>query len=135
MELTLSFEARAQIQADFEQLATDQAAAAHCFYQRLFELDPSLRQLFGQDMQRQGAKLMKTLGVALQSLAQPDALVPILQRLGQDHSGYGVKPEHYPLVGQALLWMLKQRLGGAFDASRKAQWQQLYHWLAAQMQG
>ena len=123
-----------QIQADFARLSQDSDAAARCFYQRLFEQNPELRALFSSDIDQQGKKLMNTLAVAVQSLDRLEQLQPVLQKLGRDHQGYGVKPEHYPQVGAALIWMLQQRLGSGFDDAASARWSRLYDWVATQMQ-
>jgi hemoglobin-like flavoprotein len=31
------------------------------------------------------------------------------------HTGYGVKPDHYRLVGNALLWTLEKGLGSSME--------------------
>ena len=43
------------------------------------------------------------MDVAVKGLADLDKLVPVLQGLGTKHVQYGVIPEHYDVVGQALL--------------------------------
>ena len=52
----------------FSKVALNAGAAAPLFYERLFALDPALRPLFKGDMEAQGAKLMATIGVAVDSL-------------------------------------------------------------------
>ena len=49
-------------------------------------------------------------------LTKLDELVPILTSLGTKHVGYGVVPEHYAIVGEALIATLGDALGDAFDA-------------------
>ena len=97
----------------------DQAAAL--FYQRLFEIDPSARDLFrATDMVQQRKKLLQVLGVAVSSLDNLGALVKTVEDLGRRHAGYGVKDEHYDSVGAALLWTLQQGLGSAWTAEAAA---------------
>jgi len=67
------------VQKSFEQLTPDVNVVAAMFYQRLFELDPSLRPLFKGDVKAQGAKLMKTLAVVVWGLNQTDRLIPIVE--------------------------------------------------------
>ena len=55
-----------------------------------------------------------------------DELVPILTDLGTKHVGYGVVPEHYAIVGEALIATLGDALGDAFDAETKAAWVAVY---------
>ena len=56
------------VQTSFEQVAPIADVAAALFYDRLFELDPSLRRLFHADMDEQGKKLMQMLTVAVRGL-------------------------------------------------------------------
>jgi nitric oxide dioxygenase len=106
----------------------DQAAAL--FYARLFELDPALRHLFRGDMREQGRKLMTMIAVAVQSLEHLDTLVPAVRQLGARHAGYGVTPEHYAVVGAALLWTLEKGLGPAFTPAVRDAWTSTYYLLA-----
>lgn len=107
--------------------------AAELFYGKLFELDPSLKRMFRGDMQEQGAKLMKMIGVAVNNLDQLDSIVPAVQELGVKHLDYGVKNSHYDTVGAALLWTLGTGLGDAFTPSVKHAWTDVYTLLATTM--
>lgn len=100
--------------------------AAQLFYSKLFELDPSLEPLFKGDMKEQGAKLMKTLGIAVKSLDKLDTLVPILQDLGRRHKDWGVVPAHYQTVAVALLDTLGKGLGDGFTPDTKDAWVAVY---------
>jgi hemoglobin-like flavoprotein len=109
--------------------------AAHLFYGRLFELDPTLRRLFKEDMGEQRRKLMMMLAAAVEGLDRPAVLLPVLRELGRKHLGYGVKPEDYGTVGAALLWTLEQGLGTAFTAEVREAWSTTYGLVANTMQG
>ena len=100
--------------------------AAAIFYDELFTLDPSLRHLFKGDMQAQGTRLMQMIGAAVGQLKRLDALVPVLQGLGQRHTGYGVVERHYAIVGTALLATLSKGLGPAFTVEVEAAWVEVY---------
>jgi hemoglobin-like flavoprotein len=109
----------------------DQAAAL--FYNRLFEMDPSLRPLFKGDMGEQGKKLMQMIGVAVSKLDALDELVPAVKALGRRHAGYGVVDAHYATVGGALLWTLELGLGEDFTAEARAAWTEVYGVLSTTM--
>ena len=109
----------------------DQAAAL--FYDKLFSLDPSLKDLFKGDMVEQGKKLMSMIGVAVKGLSRLDTIVPAVQQLGVRHAGYGVKDEDYDTVAAALLWTLGQGLGDAFTDDLKQSWTEAYVLLATTM--
>jgi hemoglobin-like flavoprotein len=108
-------------------------AAAELFYNRLFELDPSLRWLFHGDLREQGRKLMQMLGVAVHGLDRLEAIMPAVRALGRRHAGYGVRPEDFDTVGAALLWTLGKGLGPAFTPEVRDAWAAAYHVLATGM--
>lgn len=107
--------------------------AAELFYDKLFELDPSLKPLFKGDMEEQGKKLMMTINTVVTSLENLDDLVPAVQDLGIRHAGYGVEDEHYDTVAAALLWTLGQGLGDEFTDEVKEAWTEAYIVLATIM--
>ena len=122
------------VQTTWAQVLPIRNTAADLFYKKLFELEPDLRPLFPEDIAEQKLKLMKMLNTAVNGLSDLEALVPAVQDLGRRHVGYGVKDEHYPLVGAALLWTLEQGLGPAFSDDVRAAWTTVYGVLADTMQ-
>ena len=108
--------------------------AAILFYERLFELDPSLRQMFQRPRREQARLLTQTLNVVVKGIDRPDQLRGAVQALGQRHAGYGVRDEHYETVGQALLWTLESGLKNAFTSEVRDAWVAAYSWLAFTMQ-
>ncbi len=107
--------------------------AAQIFYSKLFERNPSLRQLFPSEMSRQRMALMRTIGIAVDHLDRLDTLVPMVEDLGRRHVGYGVETHHYALVGEALLDTLRDGLGAAFTSEAEDAWRAAYNLLAAVM--
>lgn len=92
------------------------------FYGRLFTLDPTLRPMFRQDIELQGRKLMDMLTAVVDNLDHFEGLAPTLRALGQKHAGYGVRPEHYETVAQALMWALGQALDTQFYPELRSAW-------------
>ena len=90
--------------------------------------------LFKSDMAVQGRLLMQTIGTAVAGLDDLPALTPIVQDLGVRHARYGVQPEHYETVGEALLWTLRQGLGDGFTPEVRVAWTEIYALLAQVMQ-
>jgi len=103
-----------------------EAQAAAIFYDTLFELDPSIKALFKGDIDEQGKKLMTMIGAAVNMLNRLDELVPVVKRLGERHATYNVTPEHYPIVGTALLRTLETGLGEAFTPAVREAWSAVY---------
>jgi nitric oxide dioxygenase len=123
------------VKSSFARIAPIKDQAAALFYRRLFELDPDLRPLFGGDMAAQGAKLMAALGGAIASLDQMASVLPSVRKLGRRHADYGVRPEHYATVGEALMWTLEQGLGADFTPATRRAWIDAYAGLAWVMIG
>jgi hemoglobin-like flavoprotein len=108
-------------------------AAATLFYDRLFELDPSVRALFKNELAEQKKKLMQTLTVAVDGLNNLPRLLPVLKDLGVRHAGYMVAEHHYDLVGEALLWTLREGLGDEFTSEVETAWGEVYGLVAGVM--
>jgi hemoglobin-like flavoprotein len=122
------------VQRTFALAAPMADEVASTFYQRLFELDPTLRPLFRGEIHQQGAKLMTVLALAVRGLDRPETIVAAVRRLGERHVHYGVQPHHYATVGEALLWTLGHIFGPAFTADVAAAWGAAYQLLAGLMQ-
>lgn len=114
-----------------EPIADDAAAL---FYGRLFELDPTISDLFRHtDMDKQRKVLMQTLAVVVRSVDRLDQIIPAVKALGHRHAGYGVEIEHYATVGAALLWTLEQGLGEAYTEDTALAWAAAYRRLSSAM--
>ena len=124
----------ALVQSSFQCVQPILEPAAMMFYDRLFELDPSLRGLFRTSREEQGRKLAQALTIVVNGIARPDQIRGAVEALGRRHGGYGVRDEHYATVGEALLWTLEQGLGDAFTPEVRNAWSAAYGWLAFTMQ-
>lgn len=121
------------VKANWNAVKPIKETAADLFYDKLFELDPSIRSLFKDDISIQKKALMATISFCVATLNHPDKLVPAVQQLGTRHGGYGVTDKHYATVGAALLWTLEQGLGEAFTPEAKAAWTEVYGILSTTM--
>ncbi|NQW20100.1 MAG: hemin receptor [Chloroflexi bacterium] len=123
------------VKANWAAVKPIKETAAELFYNKLFELDPSIRSLFREDISIQKKALMATISFAVATLNHPDKLVPAVQELGARHGKYGVTPAHYGTVGKALLWTLEQGLGEAWTPEAKTAWTEVYGVLSTTMIG
>lgn len=121
------------VQESFEKMRpiADQAAAT--FYKRLFEIAPHYRHMFKNDLSKQGAMLMSTLGLAVGSLNNLETILPAVRSLGQRHAGYGVTAADYQPVAEAFLWTLDFYFGKDFTPELKDAWVTAYTILAGAM--
>jgi hemoglobin-like flavoprotein len=118
----MTAEQRRLVVDSFDVLREQSAPLSLLFYGKLFELDPSARRLFHNDLALQGRKLLETLETVTQSLDRFDAMRPRLADLGRQHAEYGVRAEQYDTAITALLWAIAQALGPDFDPMTRDAW-------------
>ena len=123
----------ALVQSSFKLVAPIADTAADIFYDRLFEIAPEVRPLFPAEMGDQKMKLMQMLGTAVSNLHQVETILPAVQDLGRNHVNYGVKDEHYDIVGAALLYTLEKGLGEAWTPELAEAWTEVYGTVATVM--
>jgi len=121
------------VQDSFGKVAPISEQAAVLFYGRLFEVAPAVRAMFPDDMAEQRKKLMATLAVVVNGLSNLEAVLPAASALAKRHVGYGARPEHYPVVGGALLWTLEKGLGDAWTPDVAEAWTAAYGTLSGYM--
>jgi nitric oxide dioxygenase len=131
--MSLSARDKKLVQQSFAKVVPIADTAAAIFYKKLFEYDPALKKLFKGDMKDQGKKLMTTLKVAVNSLDNLEALVPVLQNLAKQHVNYGVTADDYTPVGNALLYALETGLGPDWTPETRAAWVSTYRTMAEVM--
>ena len=123
----------ALIQQSFAKVAPISEQAAELFYGRLFDVAPTVKAMFPADMTEQRKKLMGTLAVVVNGLGDLGAVLPAASALAKRHVSYGARPEHYPVVGGALLWTLEKGLGDAWTKDVADAWVQAYTTLSGFM--
>jgi hemoglobin-like flavoprotein len=123
-------------------------------HHRIFELAPAAMRLFtfaddfeedytatelyeSQQFLRHARGVVKMLDSALRMLKGPDleTLQEVLRELGDRHVEYGVLPEHYPIVGEALLSTLETALGDnkLWNDKVKSGWVAVYDIVSSSM--
>jgi len=121
------------VQDSFAKVAPISEQAAILFYDRLFKIAPQVKPMFPADLTEQRKKLMATLAVVVTGLSNLDTVLPAASALAKRHVDYGAKPEHYPVVGAALLWTLEQGLGEAWTPELADAWTAAYGTLSGYM--
>lgn len=111
----------------FQEVAVRGEEFVAAFYERLFTLSPEVKPLFeGVDMALQQKKLLGALSLVVENLRRPQVLVEALKELGKRHEGYRVLPEHYPMVGSALLETFAAFLGEKWTPELRDAWAEAY---------
>ena len=121
------------VQQSFAKVAPISETAAVLFYDRLFEIAPTVKAMFPAEMTEQRKKLMAMLAAVVNGLANLNSILPAASALAKRHVAYGARPEHYPVVGAALLWTLEKGLGEAWTSDVAEAWTAAYGTLSGYM--
>lgn len=121
------------VQQSFSRIGPISDQAAVMFYDRLFEIAPQVKSMFPADMTAQRAKLMATLAAVVNGLGNLASILPVASALARRHVAYGARPEHYPVVGSALLWTLERGLGDGWTPEIAEAWKAAYGTLSGFM--
>jgi len=103
------------------------------FYRRAFELDPALSEMFTTDPVVQEARFAAELSEIMTSIRTIDSFAAEARALGARHRGYGVRPTHYRLMGQALMASLGAALGDGWTHDVEEAWTMAYNLMAETM--
>jgi hemoglobin-like flavoprotein len=76
---------------------------------------------------------MAMLAAVVNGLANLESIQPAASALAKRHVAYGARPEHYPVVGTALLWTLEKGLGDAWTSDVADAWRAAYGTLSGYM--
>ena len=103
------------------------------FYRRLFAAHPEVRPLFNAAHQQSGRQQRALAGAILayaRHIEQPEALSSALELIAHKHASLGIRPEHYPIVGEHLLGAMVDVLGDAATDEVLHGWGEAYNLLA-----
>ena len=103
------------------------------FYKRLFEEHPELKNVFNQTNQKKG---LQSSALAMAVLAAADniddlsPIVPVIMPVVYKHCALQVQPEHYPIVGENLIWAIQEITGLTDDSEIIQTWIKAYQTIA-----
>jgi NAD(P)H-flavin reductase/hemoglobin-like flavoprotein len=110
-----------------------QEKVAGYFYARMFLSHPELRDLFPVHMEVQRSRLLGAIVTAVQTIGDPEKFDTWLQALGRDHRKFHVEPEHYEVVGGALLEAMRVHAGEHWSVEYDQAWADAYAVIASKM--
>jgi nitric oxide dioxygenase len=106
---------------------------ADCFYKNMFRNNPEVNVFFNPAHQQSGAQqhaLATTICTYARHIDNPSELRQAFEVIFHKHVSLGIKPEHYPIVGNNLLLTLREVLGEAAPAKVIESWTEAYGVLA-----
>ncbi|MFT8417624.1 MAG: NO-inducible flavohemoprotein [Acetobacter sp.] len=132
MSTTLDDKTRTIVSACVPALEAHGLSITQEMYRRLLS-KPEIRDLFNMSHQKDGEQ-PKALALAVLAYARNinnlSALGGMVERIAEKHVGLNILPEHYPLVGEALLGAIAHVLGDAATPEIMEAWGNAYWFLA-----
>nr|WP_315256674.1 NO-inducible flavohemoprotein [uncultured Duganella sp.] len=110
----LSIEYKAIITATVPILEQGGEALTRHFYQSLFRDHPEVKPLFNQANQHEGTQQRALANAVLmyaKNIEKLEGLGPLVSTIVNKHVSLQILPEHYPIVGGALLKAIREVLG------------------------
>lgn len=103
------------------------------FYDKLFAIAPEVRPMFRTPVSDQSRKLLSMIGYVINKLDRLEEISQEIGSLARRHVNYGVKNEHYSVVGEALLYTLRQGMGQQWNEELEIAWANCYRTLSGAM--
>ncbi len=103
------------------------------FYQRMFNHNPELKDVFNLAHQRSGGQplaLFSAVAAYARNIDNLGALAGAVERIAHKHTGFLIQPEQYHIVGSHLLATLKEMGGNAVTDEVLDAWGKAYGVLA-----
>lgn len=103
------------------------------FYENMFHNNPEVRDFFNPAHQQAGTQQRALAGAICAYAANIDnlsALSGAVDLIAHKHVSLGIKPEHYPIVGQNLILTIQEVLGEAANEAIIEAWTVAYQELA-----
>ncbi|MBW7971447.1 globin family protein [Bradyrhizobium sp. BR 10289] len=129
----LTAEEIVRVRTSFDLVFPNANDAMTAFYDRIFELAPEIRPMFPADLSALKQDFISKLAVLVGSLDPATGLLGGADVLGRNHQRYGARAEHYPVVGEALLWSLARGLGPNWTDELEQAWRKVYGVIAQRM--
>ncbi len=104
------------------------------FYERMFRINPELKNIFNMSNQhsgRQQVALFSALASYAKHIETPNVLMAAIERITHKHSSLNIQPHHYDIVGHHLIETLRELAPTAFTHEVAVAWTEAYGFLAS----
>lgn len=104
------------------------------FYQRMFNHNPELQDIFNMSNQhtgRQQVALFEAIAAYAKNIENLAVLTTAVERIAQKHTSFNIQAEHYAIVGHHLIETLRELAPEAFTADVEDAWLNAYQFLAS----
>ena len=116
----------ALVSTSYRALGADTGPMADGFYRRLFDADPSARDLFDTSPDQMALKFAVELAALVDGISSFTDFAARAAELGARHSVYGVRARQYAAAREALISSLADSLGTRWNDELDAAWRSAY---------
>jgi nitric oxide dioxygenase len=99
-------------------------------YDILFEKYPDTRAMFSQAPEQQPNILAAAVAAYARNIDNLGSLADAVSKISKTHVRNNVKPEHYPMLGDALFTAMQDVLGDAATPEVLEAWKEAYFFLS-----
>lgn len=121
------------IRSSYKMLLPEIEKVGDEFYADLFRRDPRIAELFREDIKGQGMRFMSTISVIVDNLDTPGALQREVNLLADGHAHFGIRPEWYHVMEEALIDTFRYALGARFTNEIQLAWRAAFGQICDQM--
>jgi hemoglobin-like flavoprotein len=132
--MAISADDRIVIYKTFDRLAGHWEELSEVFYENFLQLAPQQTAKFHLPMQEQSRRWRKMFIMVIVTIDRYSRIKGDLVDLGIRHIGYGVNPQDFDIMGEALLLTLEQFFGKDFTPQVRQAWRNLYDTIVDTMQ-
>ncbi|WP_368737145.1 NO-inducible flavohemoprotein [Vibrio marinisediminis] len=103
------------------------------FYQRMFNHNPELKDIFNMTHQqtgRQSVALFEAIAAYAKNIENLSALTQAVERIAHKHTSFNIQAEHYQIVGHHLIETLRELAPDTFTPEVEQAWTAAYLFLA-----
>ncbi|MBJ2137525.1 NO-inducible flavohemoprotein [Paraglaciecola chathamensis] len=129
----LSVHTIATVKSTIPLLESAGVAITDHFYQRMFRLNPELKNIFNMANQANGRQqfaLFNAIAAYAKNIDNLGVLGEIVERVAQKHTSFFIQPEHYDIVGHHLIETLRELAPEDFTPDVEQAWSEAYGALA-----
>ncbi|KKL01849.1 NO-inducible flavohemoprotein [Rheinheimera mesophila] len=129
----LSAQTIAIVKSTIPLLESAGVAITNHFYQRMFRLNPELKDIFNMTNQHSGRQqfaLFSAIAAYAKNIDNLAVLTETVERVAHKHTSFFIQPEHYGIVGHHLIETLRELAPDAFTPEVEQAWTEAYGALA-----
>jgi len=129
----LSAQTMAIVKSTVPLLESAGVAITQHFYQRMFQFNPELKDIFNMTNQHNGRQqfaLFSAIAAYAKNIDNLAVLTDTVERVAHKHTSFFIQPEHYDIVGHHLIETLRELAPEAFTAEVEQAWTEAYQFLA-----